>query len=68
MFLQLSGGFAEALMEDGVDRLIYHRLCKSLPLLACLILSVYICQKNFLMVMDGSGRSSNINLFKAYTA
>ena len=49
MFLRLSGGFAEALMEDGVDGLIYHRLCKSLPLLSCLILSVYICQKNFLM-------------------
>ncbi len=30
-------------------------ILKSLPLLSCLILSIYICQKNFLMVMDGSG-------------
>lgn len=80
MLLQLSGISAEALMGDGVDRLIYNMLCKflhllclymiltitkakvspqsilkALPLLSCLILSIYICQKNFLMVMDGSG-------------
>ena len=78
--LQLSGVPADALMGDGVDRLIYvilgkllHLLClyivltitkpqvstqsifKALPLLSCQILSIYICQKNFLIVMDGNG-------------
>lgn len=78
--LQLSGVPADALMGDGVDRLIYvilgkllHLLClyivltitkpqvstqsifKALPLLSCQILSTYICQKNFLIVMDGNG-------------
>ena len=78
--LQLSGVPADALMGDGVDRLIYNILCKllhllclyivltitkpqvsthsilkALPLLSCQILSIYICQKNFLIVMDGNG-------------
>lgn len=32
-----------------------HSIFKALPLLSCQILSIYICQKNFLIVMDGNG-------------
>lgn len=78
--LQLGGVSADAIMGNGVERLIYiilskllHLLClyiiititrpnfdlisfiKSLPLLSCQILSIYICQRNFIIVLDGNG-------------
>lgn len=81
--LQISGIPSDALMGDGIDRIIYNILCKllhllclyiiltitkpqfdtrssvfkNLPLLSCQILSIYICQKNFLIVMEGHGPS-----------
>ena len=78
ILLQISGVPADALMGDGVDRLIYiilgkllHLLClyiilaitksrfdahsiiNALPLLSCQVLSIYISQQNFLIVMQG---------------
>ena len=32
-----------------------YSLLKALPLLSCQILSIFICQQNFLIVMDGNG-------------
>lgn len=32
-----------------------YSLLKALPLLSCQILSIFICQQNFLLVMDGNG-------------
>lgn len=80
LLLQFGGVSAEALMGNGVGRLIYiilgkslHLLClyivltltrarfdvqslfKALPLLSCQILSIYICYKNFTIVLAGNG-------------
>lgn len=80
--LQLSGVPSDALMGDGIARLIYnvfgkfiHLIClyiililvkapsdmksilKALPLLSCQLLSIYICQQNYLIVIQNDGPS-----------
>lgn len=80
LLLQFGGISADALMGDGVGRLIYnilgkllHLLClyitltltrarfdvqslfRAIPLLSCQILSIYICYKNFTIVLAGNG-------------
>ena len=32
-----------------------HGIVKSLPLISCLVLSIYICQQNYLLIISGNG-------------